>query len=67
MDANINSWDWNEEVFTLDADSPLAISQAMWDEWAQSEADAQTLFTSTPPSSEVAEPTVPMSSISNTQ
>lgn len=66
MDAN-NSWDWNEEAFGLDADSPLAISQSLWDEWTQSETDAQNLFTSTPPSSEVADPIVPITSFSNTQ
>ncbi|XP_057852938.2 protein XRI1 isoform X3 [Cryptomeria japonica] len=67
MDANNDSWDWIEESLTLDADSPLVISQSLWDEWAQSEADAQTLFTSTPPSSEVAELTMPTSSIANKQ
>lgn len=67
MDAKSDSWDWNEESFTLDADSPLVISQSLWDEWAQSEADAHTLFTSTPPPFEVAELTMPTSFIGNKQ
>lgn len=42
------AWDWQDEEFRLDADSPLAISRSLWDELTQSEEDSRNLFETTP-------------------
>lgn len=57
MDGS-DPWDWKEDSFLLDVDSPLVPSQSLWDEWTQSEAENRTLFTSTP-LSEVTDPRLP--------
>lgn len=57
MDGS-DPWDWKDESFILDIDSPLVLSQSLWDEWTQNEPDTKTTFTSTP-SSEVTDTRLP--------
>lgn len=42
------AWAWLDEDFRLDFESPLAISQSLWDDFAQNEAVVRSLFPSTP-------------------
>eukprot|EP00249_Psilotum_nudum_P010598 c22640_g2_i1 orf=2-853(-) len=45
-----DTWDWEDQGFRLDVESPLAISQSLWEGFTQSEEDVATLFASTPAS-----------------
>lgn len=42
------SWQWQWDEFQLDVDSPLAISQILWDDLTVSEEESRNLFESTP-------------------
>ncbi|KAJ7555311.1 hypothetical protein O6H91_05G031200 [Diphasiastrum complanatum] len=50
-----DSWEWQDDSFKLDSESPLALSRSLWDELSQSEADSRSLFASTP-ATELREP-----------
>jgi hypothetical protein len=65
MDGS-DPWDWKDESFILDVDSPFVLSESLWEEWTQSEPDTKTLFTSTP-SSVVTDPRLPTVDIKNSE
>lgn len=50
MAAHDTAWDWLDDDFRLDLDSPVAISRSLWHDFSQNESVARTLFSSTPES-----------------